>query len=150
MLQPFKKISHKTKEFFRTLQLERTQKFLAERVGFEPTYRLLTDNSISSRARYGQLRYLSANAKVAIYRKAVVRASLFPACTRLFPFQGQDSSKLHGKHQKRTLLFPDLLQLNRTRNNFNVRYYSCCFHAAAHRAAATSKLPHRPTQRPCR
>ena len=26
---------------------------LAERVGFEPTYRLLTDNSISSRARYG-------------------------------------------------------------------------------------------------
>lgn len=33
---------------------------VAERVGFEPTYRLLTDNSISSRARYGQLRYLSA------------------------------------------------------------------------------------------
>ena len=33
--------------------------FVAERVGFEPTYRLLTDNSISSRARYGQLRYLS-------------------------------------------------------------------------------------------
>ncbi len=33
---------------------------MAERVGFEPTYRLLTDNSISSRARYGQLRYLSA------------------------------------------------------------------------------------------
>ena len=27
--------------------------FLAEWVGFEPTYRLLTDNSISSRARYG-------------------------------------------------------------------------------------------------
>ena len=27
--------------------------FMAERVGFEPTYRLLTDNSISSRARYG-------------------------------------------------------------------------------------------------
>ena len=26
---------------------------LAERVGFEPTYRLITDNSISSRARYG-------------------------------------------------------------------------------------------------
>ena len=26
---------------------------LAERVGFEPTYRLLTDNTISSRARYG-------------------------------------------------------------------------------------------------
>ena len=26
---------------------------MAERVGFEPTYRLLTDNSISSRARYG-------------------------------------------------------------------------------------------------
>ena len=25
---------------------------LAERVGFEPTYRLITDNSISSRARY--------------------------------------------------------------------------------------------------
>mgnify|MGYP000721919521 CR=1 FL=1 len=34
--------------------------YLAERVGFEPTYRLITDNSISSRARYGQLRYLSA------------------------------------------------------------------------------------------
>ena len=33
---------------------------VAERVGFEPTYRLLTDNPISSRARYGQLRYLSA------------------------------------------------------------------------------------------
>ena len=33
---------------------------VAERVGFEPTYRLLTGNSISSRARYGQLRYLSA------------------------------------------------------------------------------------------
>ena len=27
--------------------------YLAERVGFEPTYRLITDNSISSRARYG-------------------------------------------------------------------------------------------------
>ncbi len=27
---------------------------MAERVGFEPTYRLLTDNSISSRARYGR------------------------------------------------------------------------------------------------
>lgn len=26
---------------------------MAEGVGFEPTYRLLTDNSISSRARYG-------------------------------------------------------------------------------------------------
>ena len=26
---------------------------MAERVGFEPTYRLITDNSISSRARYG-------------------------------------------------------------------------------------------------
>ena len=38
---------------------------MAERVGFEPTYRLLTDNSISSRARYGQLRYLSARMYVA-------------------------------------------------------------------------------------
>ncbi len=27
---------------------------LAEGVGFEPTYRLSTDNSISSRARYGR------------------------------------------------------------------------------------------------
>lgn len=27
---------------------------MAEGVGFEPTYRLLTDNSISSRARYGR------------------------------------------------------------------------------------------------
>ncbi len=26
---------------------------MAEGVGFEPTYRLITDNSISSRARYG-------------------------------------------------------------------------------------------------
>ena len=34
---------------------------MAERVGFEPTYRRLTGNSISSRARYGQLRYLSAD-----------------------------------------------------------------------------------------
>lgn len=38
---------------------------MAERVGFEPTYRGLTGNSISSRARYGQLRYLSAGLGVA-------------------------------------------------------------------------------------
>ncbi len=36
------------------------EKSMAERVGFEPTYRGLAGNSISSRARYGQLRYLSA------------------------------------------------------------------------------------------
>ena len=43
----------------------RADEHVAERVGFEPTYRLLTDNSISSRARYGQLRYLSARMYVA-------------------------------------------------------------------------------------
>ena len=62
---------------------------MAERVGFEPTYRLLTDNSISSRARYGQLRYLSAGAKNDFYRKAAARASLFHAgnipCPQPFP-----------------------------------------------------------------
>ena len=50
---------------------------MAERVGFEPTYRLLTDNSISSRARYGQLRYLSARRRRFLYRKNPVRASPF-------------------------------------------------------------------------
>lgn len=28
--------------------------YVAERVGFEPTYQLITGNSISSRARYGR------------------------------------------------------------------------------------------------
>ena len=56
--------------------------FVAERVGFEPTYRLLTDNSISSRARYGQLRYLS-NRSIDISSKAEIRK---------YPVPGQKAS----------------------------------------------------------
>ena len=48
---------------------------MAERVGFEPTYRGLTGNSISSRARYGQLRYLSAGWGMRPQPKAVYSAS---------------------------------------------------------------------------
>ena len=49
---------------------------LAERVGFEPTYRLITDNSISSRARYGLFATFPWNVLV-FYMKSGLRASLF-------------------------------------------------------------------------
>ena len=50
--------------------------FVAERVGFEPTYRLITDNSISSRARYGLFATFPWNVLV-FYMKSGLRASLF-------------------------------------------------------------------------
>lgn len=49
---------------------------MAERVGFEPTYRLITDNSISSRARYGLFATFPWNVFV-FYMKSGLRASLF-------------------------------------------------------------------------
>ena len=56
--------------------------WMAERVGFEPTCRLITDNSISSRARYG-LFATFPQAVFVLYMKSRPRASSFCGA---FPF----------------------------------------------------------------
>ena len=48
---------------------------MAERVGFEPTYRLLTDNTISSRARYGHFA-TSPHGKLPLIRDTVTAESV--------------------------------------------------------------------------
>ena len=70
--------------FLKSLEINDLKK-VAERVRFEPTYRLLTDNSISSRARYGQLRYLSAKVTGKIFTRIPENRQAFYCGRARFP-----------------------------------------------------------------
>ena len=66
--------SIKTKSRNNSMALRDVLKKMAEGVGFEPTYRLLTDNSISSRARYG--RFATPPRRIAESRRATCHSGI--------------------------------------------------------------------------